>query len=102
MTLTNAVLLGLLRVADALVEIETLAIILRALLSWFPSLRLPWLSRLLWVLTEPILRPLRRILPPWKTGGLDISPLVAVFLLWAIRVVVINPLKISLIYGGAP
>jgi len=26
--------------------------------------------------TEPVLAPVRRLLPPWKTGGLDLSPLI--------------------------
>ena len=36
-------------------------------------------------LVNPILNPLRRILPPpWKTGGLDLSPTLAVFILWLV------------------
>ncbi len=102
MSLVGNMLLGLLKVVDVLIEIEILAIILRAILSWFPYLYIPWLHRLLWVLTEPLLRPLRRMAPPWKTAGLDLSPLIAIFLLWAFRAVIIDPVKISLIYGGGP
>jgi len=32
--------------------------------------------------TEPVLGPIRRLLPPWKTGGLDVSPLVALIAIW--------------------
>ncbi len=102
MSLVGNMLLGLLKVIDVLIEIEILAIIVRAILSWFPHLHIPWLYRLLWILTEPLLRPFRRMVPPWKTGGLDLSPLIALFLLWAFRVVIIDPVKISLIYGGVP
>jgi YggT family protein len=28
--------------------------------------------------TEPVLAPVRRLLPPWKTGGLDFSPLIVI------------------------
>ena len=28
--------------------------------------------------TEPVLAPVRRFLPPWKTGGLDFSPLIVI------------------------
>ena len=27
-------------------------------------------------ITEPVLAPVRRMLPPWKTGGLDLSPII--------------------------
>ncbi len=39
-------------------------------------------------LLEPIYAPIRRVLPPM--GGLDLSPLVVIFGLYAIRVVLIN------------
>ncbi len=102
MILIQQMLLGFIKVIEVLIEIEILAIILRAILSWFPHLRIFWLNRLLWVMTEPLLAPIRRFLPPWRTAGLDLSPLVAIFLLWAFKVVIIYPVKISLIYGGGP
>jgi YggT family protein len=60
------------------------------LMSW---VRLPysiWLSRIqrfLYDVCEPYLRIFRRILPPF--GPLDLSPMVAIFVLWiASRVIV--------------
>jgi uncharacterized protein YggT (Ycf19 family) len=35
--------------------------------------------------TRPILRPFRRLLPPWKTGGVDFSPLLLLFVIFLIR-----------------
>ena len=37
----------------------------------------------LYKLTEPALRPIRRLLP--NMGGLDLSPIVLILLLWFIR-----------------
>lgn len=37
----------------------------------------------LYRITEPVLRPIRRIMP--NLGGLDISPIVLIFLLWFLR-----------------
>jgi YggT family protein len=37
----------------------------------------------LWRLTEPVLRPIRRILP--NMGGLDLSPVVLIQLLWFVQ-----------------
>lgn len=59
-------------------------IILDAVLSWvqrehqFPRVALMQL-------TEPLYAPIRAILPPSKLGGLDISPLVILFALRAIK-----------------
>lgn len=56
-------------------------IVVRALVSWVsPDPRNP-VVRALVVLTEPVLRPFRRLLPPHRTGGLDLSPVFAFLLL---------------------
>ena len=53
------------------------AIIVRVLLSWVP-VRLPYgLGEFVWSITEPILGPIRRALP--MAGGIDFSPLIALF-----------------------
>jgi YggT family protein len=52
---------------------------IRILLQW---LQVPYSSRImrfLWDITEPLLSPIRRILPPMM--GFDLSPLIAYFLL---------------------
>jgi YggT family protein len=63
----------------------------RALLSWFPVSPGSWLipiNRLLYRLSEPVLAPVRRVIPPARMGGmgLDLS-FIVVFL--GIQVVVI-------------
>lgn len=56
-----------------------LALLIVVIVSWLPiSPYSPWV-RWAFALTEPILRPLRQILP--TLGALDISPLVAYFVL---------------------
>ncbi|HEY8655464.1 MAG TPA: YggT family protein [Candidatus Limnocylindria bacterium] len=53
----------------------TLAIFGRVLLAWVPS-RLPLgLNAFIFGVTEPILGPIRRVLP--SAGGMDFSPFVA-------------------------
>jgi len=60
-----------------LLQLYTYVIIAAALISWVrPDPRNP-IVRFLHMATEPVLRPLRQLLPPWKTGGLDLSPLIA-------------------------
>jgi YggT family protein len=56
-------------------------IIIRALLSWIPSTMSSPVARFLVTITEPILAPIRSVLPYM---GLDISPMIAIFGLWFI------------------
>ena len=61
-----------------LCNVLTLVIIARVILSWF-SPRPNRLTIILDKITEPILSPLRRIIP--RTGMFDFTPLVAIILL---------------------
>jgi YggT family protein len=59
-----------------LVEAYVLVLILRALLSWLPArpgTALHSVVRALDVVTEPVLRPIRRVLPPIRAGGMGID-----------------------------
>jgi len=40
--------------------------------------------------TEPILRPFRKILPPQKTGGIDLSPILVILLILFLKVFLSN------------
>jgi YggT family protein len=61
-------------------QVLSLAIILRAVLSWFPTSRtLAPVSAMLNEATDPILRPVQRRLPSF--GGIDLSPLLAIVLI---------------------
>jgi len=59
-------------------------VIVAALISWVnPDPRNP-IVRFLYAVTEPLFRPFRRLIPPSRTGGIDLSPifvLLAIFLL---------------------
>ena len=70
--------------------IYQLLIIVRAILSWVPDLvhRHPEFMRLLERITDPAIRPFRKVLSPYKTGGLDLSPLLAIIALSIIRSIV--------------
>ena len=45
-------------------------------------------SDMLYRLTEPVLRPIRRVVP--SMGGLDISPIIALLLIFALQRLIIN------------
>lgn len=60
-------------------ELYSMALLARVLFEW---IRVPYSSRVmrfLWDITEPLLAPIRRVVP--VLGGLDFSPLIAFFLL---------------------
>jgi YggT family protein len=67
-------------------------IIAAALMSWVsPDPRNPVVMFLRRV-TEPVLEPVRRMLPPWKTGGLDLSPLIVLIAIQFVERVVLRAL----------
>lgn len=69
-----------------LFQILTIAIIVRALLSWFPIDRNNPLIGILDQITEPVLAPLRQVIP--RIGMIDITPLVAILLLQLLQSIV--------------
>jgi YggT family protein len=55
-------------------------VLIRVILSWLPLLGVhvpSYHPGVLFVkqVTDPLLRPFQRLLPPWKTSGIDFSPL---------------------------
>lgn len=61
-------------------QVYVVILILRALLSWIPMTAesaLAPVARAVYFVTEPVLKPFRRIIPP--AGGFDISFIVAFF-----------------------
>ncbi|MCL5264212.1 MAG: YggT family protein [Chloroflexi bacterium] len=65
---------------DVLFNVLILAILARAILSWFRLGPDNPLIQILYDITEPILSPLRRVIPPLG-GMIDITPIIALFLL---------------------
>jgi YggT family protein len=75
----------ILHILAGLVEAYVVVLIIRALLSWLPvrpgSPMIP-VQRALAVVTEPVLRPIRRLLPPVRAGGaaIDLSIMLVILL----------------------
>jgi YggT family protein len=60
-----------------------IAVFLRAMLSWFPMDPRSPIIRILDDINEPILAPLRKIVP--RIGMIDITPMVAILVLFVIQ-----------------
>jgi YggT family protein len=57
-----------------LIDLYSLIVIVAVILSWLRLDRRNPLAVIVSTLTEPLLRPIRQVLPPM--GGLDLSPMV--------------------------
>ena len=71
---------------NILANVLYIALIGRVIMSWFnigPSSPIYPIANVAYRLTEPILAPIRRILPTF--GMLDFSPMAAIFLIWGVR-----------------
>lgn len=71
---------------SALLQLYIVVIFGRVILSWFPispDSPMASLYRLVYALTEPVLGPIRRVMPSVGFGGmgLDLSPLIVLFAL---------------------
>ncbi len=67
------------RIIRILCDALTILILLRVIISWYSPRPTNILARILHLLTEPILAPLRRIIP--RVGRFDFTPLVAIILI---------------------
>jgi YggT family protein len=71
-----------------LIDLYTVVVLAAVILSWIRLSPGNPVSKLVHMLTEPVLAPARRIIPP--IGGLDISPMLVLIALRAIRSVLIR------------
>ena len=77
--LGSALWFALLKVFSLGASLYTISLFAQAILSWVgPGINNP-AANILWSLNEPLLRPIRRVIPP--IGGLDLSPLVVILAL---------------------
>ena len=64
---------------NLLLQILSIAILVRVLLTWFPIDQSNPIIRLLFDVTEPVLAPFRRIIP--RIGMFDLSPIAAMLVI---------------------
>jgi len=84
-------MIALVQTIDLILGLYTWVLIISAVMSWLiafnvinaysPAVRS--IGQVLYVVTEPLLRPIRRILP--ATGGVDFSPIVLLIVIFFLR-----------------
>lgn len=87
----DVVLIPLLQILNIAIDLFIWALIISAVLSWLVAFNVVnthnrfvyTVMDALYRVTEPALRPIRKILP--NTGGLDLSPLALIFILWFLQ-----------------
>lgn len=81
----------LIQFVSILFQVLTFAIFGRAILSWFRVGPDNPIGLILYEITEPILAPLRRFIPPLG-GMIDMTPFIALILLQILRELIVSGL----------
>jgi YggT family protein len=76
---------------STVISIYIWLLIAQAILSWLVAFGIVnrynrvvnTIGDFLWRVTEPLLRPIRRVLP--DLGGIDVSPVILILILWFLR-----------------
>ena len=83
------ILHNLLRFVDMILNFYMWIVIAAAVISWVnPDPRNP-IVRFLYGITEPVLYRIRRLVPT-SFGGIDIAPMILIFVILFVQLVVIN------------
>ena len=93
---TGAIVLVVGFIISGLISLYILFIFMRVIFSWGMVSYQNRVMRFLVDVTEPLLGPLRRMLPP--LGRMDISPLVAILILWLFQAAIGG----TLLRGASP
>ena len=88
--LIGIAVLSVAQILYLIVYIFIIAVFIQVILSWVNPGAYNPATVILYLLTEPLLRPARNLLPP--ISGLDLSPLVVFIILQLIVILIINPL----------
>jgi len=95
-TYMSGILLALFQVIDIILQLYVYVLIASAIFSWLYAFNVinssnqfvNSVGRFLYNVTEPVLNPLRRVLP--NLGGIDISPIVVLLIIFFIQAVLHN------------
>ncbi len=85
------IIIGITKVLEIVLNIYMWVIIIRALISWVNPDPYNPIVQILTKMTEPALRPIRKLVPPYKVG-IDFSPLIAVLIIIFLKYALIQNL----------
>ena len=79
----DIILRAFIQLVDLFLTIYVWIIIARAIISWVSPYPYHPVVRFLYKVTEPVLAPLRRVIPP--IAGIDITPAIVIFIIFIIQ-----------------
>lgn len=83
---------------NMIINVIIFIVIVRAILSWIsPDPRNPIVLSI-YALSEPFLRPIKRIIPP--IGMMDLSPVIVILILFLLKFALVNPLFVLQFHLG--
>ncbi len=87
-------LIAVSKIFDVVLMISMWILIFRVVLSWVRIPSLYSVSVILYHLTEPVLKPVRRFVPPYKFGGIDLSPMIVILLIVFVDIFLVRSLSL--------
>lgn len=100
MFIIGDLIIAVAKILDIILEVYKWIIIIAAIISWVNPDPYNPIVRFLYSVTEPVLRPIRRIIG-FRLGPIDISPLVAILAIIFVQMFLIKSLiKLGLKLGG--
>ena len=84
----------MLRLINLIFQLLTLAVLIRIFLSWIPINRFHRFVSFIFKVTNPIIQPFQRLVPPERLGGIDLSPIFAILALSLAESIVLRILSI--------
>lgn len=92
------IIIALIKVIQMALQFYVYILIASAVFSWLYAFNVinsrnafvDSVGRFLHNMTEPALRPIRRMMP--NLGGIDISPIILIFLIYFIQMIIANPI----------
>jgi YggT family protein len=85
------IVIGITRVLEIVLNLYMWIIIIRALISWVNPDPYNPIVQILTRMTEPVLRPIRKLVPPYRIG-IDFSPFIAILVIIFLQYALINNL----------
>lgn len=85
------IILGIAEVLNWVLVAYMWVVVIRALISWVNPDPYNPIVQILNRLTEPVLRPIRRLVPPHSLG-IDLSPMIAVLVIIFLRIALVRTL----------
>lgn len=92
MIVLGNILLGLANVLYVLLNLMVYLVIGRAIISWVNADPNNGIVRFLYQSTEPLLTPLRRVIPPLG-GSIDVTPIVLLLVLYFLQTTLVGILQ---------